>query len=89
MIDFETLTLEEYINSSAAAIDAGAAERDEMPDNIAAGFLSNIYSNFNFNEDGTTPLFERAKKDKQIAAFYKTALKKAIDRLDPSLYGGK
>lgn len=79
----EEITLEEYIKASA---EKGV---DEMPDNIAAGFLSNLYSVFfNFDGDGTTALYERAKKDKRIADFYKTALRKAIDKLDRTLYRG-
>ena len=66
----------------------GTADADEMPNSIAAGFLSNIYSTFKFDEDGNNPLWERAKKDAQVAGYYKTALKKAIDMLDASLYGG-
>ena len=87
MVDFETFTLEEYIKSSQAE-DVGAADPAEMPNSIAAGFLSNIYSSFKFDEDGNNPLFERAKNNAEIAGYYKTALKKAIDMLDASLYGG-
>ena len=78
----DEITLEEYIKASAEK------DIDEMPDNIAAGFLSNLYSVFfNFDSDSTTALYERAKKDQRVAGYYKTALRKAIDKLDRTLYG--